>query len=524
MRSDIKKWYAGQSVFVTGATGFMGKVLVEKLLRSCPDISTIYVLIRHKRGRDSAERLEDFLNCPVFDGIRDQPQGERILSKLQCCSGDVTYPNCNLSDQDLVLLRDNVTTVFHMAANVRFDQPLKSAVLLNVGGTLNVLDLSCTFKNLRAFVHVSTSYCHCDETDLEEKLYPAPHNPRHILEMAKWMDNELLKMLTPKLIRNYPNTYAFTKCLTEQLVSEYSIKLPIAVTRPSIVIASWKEPFPGWVDNLNGPTGILIGAGKGVIRSMHCNGNFIADVVPVDVGVNSLIIAGWKTGLEPRKNVAEVYHITADTNCALSWSEALELGRKHFYDYPFSVCLWYPGGNIKSTYFAHAVAAFFLHIVPAYLVDFLMYLTNNKTFMVRTQKRIENGLSVLQYYTTRPWHFHNEKLAKIAEELDETDREIFFTDQTKIDYNEYMKNYILGARKYCVHEEPDTLPHARKLLKRLYYLDVFKNILLIGLVLWVLYFLVTSFYDQTDGIQRSFNATVSQQHVKPVKNYVMWEA
>lgn len=54
------------------------------------------------------------------------------------------------------------------------------------------------------------------------------------------------------------------------------------------------------------------------------------------------------------------------------------MGRKHFYDYPFSVCLWYPGGNIKSTYVAHAITALFLHVIPAYLVDFIMYLTNNK--------------------------------------------------------------------------------------------------------------------------------------------------
>lgn len=77
-----------------------------------------------------------------------------------------------------------------------------------------------------------------------------------------------------------------------------------------IVTAAWKEPIPGWVDNLNGPTGILVGAGKGVIRSMHCNSEYIADVVPVDVSVNSLLLAAWKVGLEGRKNQVEVYHVT----------------------------------------------------------------------------------------------------------------------------------------------------------------------------------------------------------------------
>uniref|UniRef100_A0AAR5Q7C2 Fatty acyl-CoA reductase n=2 Tax=Dendroctonus ponderosae TaxID=77166 RepID=A0AAR5Q7C2_DENPD len=491
--SDIASWYAGQSIFVTGATGFMGKVLVEKLLRCCPDVSTIYIVIRHKKGRNSSQRLEDFWNSPVFDKLRDRQNSETILNKLKCLSGDVVHPNLSLDEDVIQELEHNVTVVFHMAANVRFDQPLKSAVLLNTGGTLNVLDLACRFKKVKVFVHTSTSYCHCDETRLEEKLYPAPHNPRHILDLAKWMDGDLLKLLTPKLLGNSPNTYAYTKCLTEQLVSEYQSKLPIAICRPSIVIAAWKEPLPGWVDNLNGPTGILIGAGKGVIRTMHCNADFIADVVPVDVSVNSLMLIAWKTGSQPKENQADVFNVTVNKKFAKSWGEALAMGRKHFYDYPFSVCLWYPGGNIKSTYLAHAIAVFFLHLIPAYLVDFLMYLTNNKPFLVQTQKRIQNGLSVLQYYTTRPWNFSNEKLQRVSEGLSDRDRAVFYLDEGQIINDDYMKTYILGARKYCVHEEPETIPYARKVLKRLYYLDVLTNMLLICLLAWGFYLLVVNF-------------------------------
>lgn len=55
------------------------------------------------------------------------------MHKLKCFNGDVTYPNLNLSVSEVKELEENVTTVFHMAANVRFDQPLKSAVLLNTG-------------------------------------------------------------------------------------------------------------------------------------------------------------------------------------------------------------------------------------------------------------------------------------------------------------------------------------------------------------------------------------------------------
>lgn len=64
-KSQVASWYAGKNVFITGATGFMGKVLVEKLLRSCPDIKNIYLLIRAKRGQTADVRKEQYLKCVV---------------------------------------------------------------------------------------------------------------------------------------------------------------------------------------------------------------------------------------------------------------------------------------------------------------------------------------------------------------------------------------------------------------------------------------------------------------------------
>lgn len=55
---DIKSFFSGKNIFLTGGTGFIGKVLVEKLLRTFPDIGTIYVLIRSKKGKTPQERLE----------------------------------------------------------------------------------------------------------------------------------------------------------------------------------------------------------------------------------------------------------------------------------------------------------------------------------------------------------------------------------------------------------------------------------------------------------------------------------
>jgi fatty acyl-CoA reductase len=63
--SSIAEFYQDKSIFITGSTGFMGKVLVEKLLRSCPGIDRVYLLLRPSKGKDIACRLEELINNEV---------------------------------------------------------------------------------------------------------------------------------------------------------------------------------------------------------------------------------------------------------------------------------------------------------------------------------------------------------------------------------------------------------------------------------------------------------------------------
>lgn len=62
---SVSDFYNGKTVFITGGTGFMGKVLLEKLLRSCPGVARIYLLIRPKKGQHARERLQQLLCSPV---------------------------------------------------------------------------------------------------------------------------------------------------------------------------------------------------------------------------------------------------------------------------------------------------------------------------------------------------------------------------------------------------------------------------------------------------------------------------
>lgn len=56
---SIPEFYSGRSVLITGGTGFMGKVLIEKLLRSCSNLSKIYILVRPKKNIGIERRIKD---------------------------------------------------------------------------------------------------------------------------------------------------------------------------------------------------------------------------------------------------------------------------------------------------------------------------------------------------------------------------------------------------------------------------------------------------------------------------------
>jgi fatty acyl-CoA reductase len=63
--AQIEEFYKEQTIFLTGGTGFLGKILIEKLLRQCWDLNKIYVLLRPKKGKSSKERFKEFFEYAV---------------------------------------------------------------------------------------------------------------------------------------------------------------------------------------------------------------------------------------------------------------------------------------------------------------------------------------------------------------------------------------------------------------------------------------------------------------------------
>lgn len=109
------------------------------------------------------------LNQQVFDRLRCEHPG--ALNKIQAVKGDVGLPELGLSLEDRTMLMQRVNIVFHSAATVRFDEPLKTAVNLNTRGTDRVVDLCKGMASLVCLVHVSTAYSNADLRDIQEMVY-----------------------------------------------------------------------------------------------------------------------------------------------------------------------------------------------------------------------------------------------------------------------------------------------------------------------------------------------------------------
>jgi alcohol-forming fatty acyl-CoA reductase len=280
--------------------------------------------------------------------------------KLEAIEGDLSEPGLGMSPNDEKKLTNQVNIIFHSAATVRFDEPLKVAVQMNIIGTKEVIDLAKKCSNLLSFIHVSTAYANCDRQYISEVVYNPPVQPDKIIEAVDWIEEDLVKLLTPKVIKARPNTYTYTKAIAESLVANEANNLPCAIIRPSIVGCSWREPFPGWIDNFNGPTALFAAMGKGILRTMLGDSNSTADIIPVDIPVNLMIAAGWYTCYKANNSNNKeliVYHSTTGQINRLTWGMLEKFSKMSLLKNPLENIFLVPGPHFTTFRF---VLAFFL--------------------------------------------------------------------------------------------------------------------------------------------------------------------
>lgn len=136
------------SVFLTGATGFLGSFIVRDVLDRDLDI-TIYA---HVRAADKVKGLERIKNSGIAYGIWKDSYAKKIVPVI----GDLEHKHFDLSDADWNHLTSTIDVVIHNGALVHWVYPYSKLRGPNVIGTINVMDL-CTSGKPKFFNFVSST-------------------------------------------------------------------------------------------------------------------------------------------------------------------------------------------------------------------------------------------------------------------------------------------------------------------------------------------------------------------------------
>ncbi|MFJ5762600.1 SDR family oxidoreductase [Neobacillus sp. NPDC093182] len=189
----------GYNYFFTGFPGFICNQLIREVLKKNEGKGTIYVL--------------------VLQGMMDKARKERhaIITELGLkddvfilIEGDITQPSLLISEDNIEILNNRVTHVFHLAAIYDLAVPRDIAFKINVNGTNNVNTWVKGLTQLKRYVYFSTAYV---VGKREGTLY----------------ETELIR---PESFKNH---YEETKYEAEVLVEKLKEEVPITIIRPGIV-------------------------------------------------------------------------------------------------------------------------------------------------------------------------------------------------------------------------------------------------------------------------------------------------
>ena len=329
IKEGMDQTMEGKCVLVTGVTGFIGKVIVEKLLYEFPNLKCVYIMMRGKKARppkvphdiSPTERFEsDVLNSPIWslrlrlEGEEEDAFRQRIKTRVKAFEGSLGRARCSISDADWAELSTEVDSIIHCAASVNFNDHLCEQVATNVVGAselIRLLDGPGRDGRQRTFVHVSTCYVGFPKGTTINKIKRGirgevtegpcvfDHDPEELLQFISKPENrDMVTTRQPSLLRDagHRNTYTFSKAMAETLLSARCMAAPetspkLVIVRPSCVGSAASEPCCGWVDAATANGAMFLFAILGYLKYFPGWSQAISDQIPVDYVANACIIA-----------------------------------------------------------------------------------------------------------------------------------------------------------------------------------------------------------------------------------------
>lgn len=238
-------------LFITGATGFIGRTLLARLAYR-DDVERIYLLVRDSKDTPADERAR-LLGRQLFppDWL------EQASDKIVAVAGEVTRERLGLDAAAYDRIAADVDQVVHAAASTKFAAPLDQLRLDNVESTREVLAFAARCQALgalRRFDYVSTAFV-------------AGINSGVVTEQD--LDRG----------QQFANHYEQTKFEAESLVAAHRVRMPIAIYRPSVVVGDSRTGFTPHFRVLYWPLRLLTSK---VVPIIPVNAETSIDVVPVD--------------------------------------------------------------------------------------------------------------------------------------------------------------------------------------------------------------------------------------------------
>lgn len=503
MASNVLGFLKDKNILVTGSTGFLGKIFVEKILRIQPGISCIYVLLRAEDVESARNRFEkEVMRLELFKILREQ-HGDNfesfIFQKVVPVVGDVAVDHNLGIDEEATRehLWENLDAIVNNAASTAFDDRYDTSLNVNTKGAQNMVEFAKRCRKLQILLHVSTAYVighgkgrimekpvkmgetitagngaedeggppFVDikaEIDLLEKTLAEIHmnsSTRTGQSSLQDADTKRLKELGLERARRFgwPNTYTFTKAMGDMLVENLRGNLPVVVLRPSIIESTLAEPFPGWMEGTRTMDSLIVAYGKGRLSSFLADPNLILDVIPADMVVNAMIVA---MVTHASQNGLFIYHSASSIGNPLRSSVATDAAYNYFSKHP---CVGRDGNivHVKPPLFLESMNSFRGYMFTRYkaplqvlgLVDsvFCNMFRAHYARMLRNYNFAMYLAELYEPYVFFQGRFDTTNTENLLRKISAEDRKAFNFDVKCIDWAEYLSEvHIPGVVKHVL--------------------------------------------------------------------------